>query len=183
MNSIHKNIGENLKRIRKTRNLTIDDLSASSNVSQSMISEIERGIRNPSITIIWNLANALKVPLNYFLKDERQDEPVIYHIKETEQIGGNGYSFHSIIDFDSDKKFEIYFSKFGAHTVSDKSVHFEGVEEYALVTQGKLTLFMNDRSYTAGEGEVIHFSAHQEHCYANETDGTVKAYILMFYPK
>ncbi|HBF36810.1 MAG TPA: hypothetical protein DDW50_05770, partial [Firmicutes bacterium] len=52
MNSINKNIGENLKKIRKARNLTIDELSVSANVSKSMISEIERGIRNPSVTII-----------------------------------------------------------------------------------------------------------------------------------
>lgn len=183
MNSINKNIGENLKRIRKARNLTIDDLSASANVSKSMISEIERGIRNPSITMIWNLANTLKVPLNSFLKEEHRDEPVIYRMKATGQIGGNGYSFHSLMDFDADKKFEIYFCEYEANTVTDKSSHFEGVEEYALVTQGILTLYIDNRKYNAGEGEVIHFLANQEHYYANEIDGAAKAYILMFYPK
>jgi XRE family transcriptional regulator, regulator of sulfur utilization len=183
MNSINKNIGENLKKIRKARNLTIDELSVSANVSKSMISEIERGIRNPSVTIIWNLANTLKVPLNSFLKEEHQDEPMVYRMKATEQLGGNGYSFHSLIDFEADKKFEIYFCEYAADTVTDKSTHFEGVEEYALVTQGILTLCINDRKYTAGEGEVIHFQANQEHCYANETDGMAKAYILMFYPE
>ena len=64
MKNINTNIGKNLKRIRKLRGLTIDALATSSGVSKSMISEIERGIRNPSITIIWSLANALKTPLN-----------------------------------------------------------------------------------------------------------------------
>ena len=59
MKNINTNIGKNLKRIRKLRGLTIDALATSSGVSKSMISEIERGIRNPSITIIWSLANAL----------------------------------------------------------------------------------------------------------------------------
>jgi transcriptional regulator with XRE-family HTH domain len=182
LNSINKNIGENLKKIRKVRNLTIDDLSASAKVSKSMISEIERGIRNPSITIIWNLANALKVPLNSFLKEERSDEPEVYRRKDTEQIGGDGYAFHAIMNLDTDKKFEIYFCEYEANTVTDKSTHFEGVEEYALVTQGTLTLFMNGKKYPVCEGEVLRFLANQEHFYANETDVPAKAYVLMFYP-
>ena len=70
MRDININIGKNLKSIRKNRGLTIEELSTNSNVSKSMISEIERGIRNPSITVLWNIANSLKIPLNYFLKEE-----------------------------------------------------------------------------------------------------------------
>lgn len=183
MNEINKNIGENLKKIRKARNLTIDDLSGSANVSKSMISEIERGIRNPSITIVWNLANTLKVPLNYLLKGESTEEPTIYGMKQSDQLSGEGFSFFPIIDFDSDKKFEIYFCTYQANTVTDKSTHFAGVEEYALVTQGVLTAHIKDQKYAVKEGEVLHFIANQEHYYSNETDSMAKAYILMFYPK
>ena len=73
MASINENIGFNLKKIRKDRGLTLESLSSQSGVSKSMISEIERGIRNPSISILWNLANTLKTPLNFFLKDPVPD--------------------------------------------------------------------------------------------------------------
>ena len=59
MKDININIGNNVKKIRKDRGLTIDELSIKANVSKSMISEIERGIRNPSITTLWNIANSL----------------------------------------------------------------------------------------------------------------------------
>ena len=58
MKDININIGNNVKKIRKDRGLTIDELSIKANVSKSMISEIERGIRNPSITTLWNIANS-----------------------------------------------------------------------------------------------------------------------------
>jgi transcriptional regulator with XRE-family HTH domain len=183
MNEINKNIGENLKKIRKSRNLTIDALSESAGVSKSMISEIERGIRNPSITIVWNLANTLKVPLNYLLKGEDTDKPTLYRMKQSEQLSGEGFSFYSIIDFDSDKKFEIYFCTYDANTITDRSTHFDGVEEYALVTQGVLTANIKGQKYAVKEGEVLHFIANQEHYYSNETDVMAKAYVLMFYPK
>lgn len=183
MNNINAKIGENLKKIRKSRGLTIDSLSLSSSVSKSMISEIERGIRNPSITILWNLANTLKIPLNYFLKDDDLNSPSIYKMGDHASIEGNGYSFHPLMNFDEDKKFEIYFNEYNPNSQTEATYHFSGVEEYVLITSGSLVLCLEDKKFTANEGEVIHFIADKSHYYCNDTDSIVKAFTLMFYPK
>lgn len=183
MNNINAKIGENLKKIRKSRGLTIDSLSLSSSVSKSMISEIERGIRNPSITILWNLANTLKTPLNYFLKDDDLNSPAIYKMGDHASIEGNGYSFHPLMNFDEDKKFEIYFNEYKPNSQTEATYHFSGVEEYVLITSGSLVLCLEDTKFTANEGEVIHFIADKSHYYCNETDRVVKAFTLMFYSK
>ena len=183
MNNINAKIGENLKKIRKSRGLTIDSLSLSSGVSKSMISEIERGIRNPSITILWNLANTLKIPLNYFLKDDDLNSPAIYKMGDHSSIDCNGYSFHPLMNFDEDKKFEIYFNEYKPSSQTEATYHFNGVEEYVLITSGSLVLCLEDKKFTANEGEVIHFIADKLHYYCNETDSIVKAFTLMFYPK
>jgi len=181
MKDINAKIGENLKKIRKSRGLTIDSLSLSSSVSKSMISEIERGIRNPSITILWNLANTLKTPLNYFLKDDDSYSPAIYKMGDHSSIDGNGYSFHPLMNFDEDKKFEIYFNEYMPNLKTEASFHYEGVEEYALVTCGSLIVYIENQKFTVNEGEVIHFIGDKPHYYSNETDKVVKAFILMFY--
>lgn len=183
MNDINTKIGENLKKIRKSRELTMDSLSLSSGVSKSMISEIERGIRNPSITILWNIANALKIPLNYFLKDNDLNSPVIYKMGNHPSIESSGCSFHSLMDFDEGKRFEIYFNEYHPNSQTEATYHFNGVEEYVLVTSGRLVLCLNDKKFTATEGEVIHFFADKLHYFCNETDSMVKAFTLMFYPK
>lgn len=176
-------IGENLKKIRKLRELTLDELSTNSGVSKSMISEIERGLRNPSISTLWDIANSLKVPLNYFLKGNNLDSPIIYKINEKSTIKGENYSFHPLLNFDEDRRFEIYFNEYLPKSRTDSSIHYNGVEEYALITSGELTLYIDDKKYTAREGEVIHFIGNRHHFYANETDINVKAFVLMFYTK
>ena len=181
MKNINTNIGRNLKKIRKSRGLTIDELSINSGVSKSMISEIERGIRNPSITIIWSLANTLKTPLNYFLKEDKINEPTIYKMGANPSVEGNGYSFHTLMNFDDDKKFEIYFNEYMPNSQTEDSVHYEGVEEYLLVTCGTIVLCFEDKKYTVNEGEVVHFVADRNHHYSNETENVAKAFILMFY--
>ena len=73
-----------------------------------MISEIERGIRNPSISILWNLANTLKTPLNFFLKDPVPDTAVIYRAGTLPDITGPGYRYHPLMNFDDTKRIELY---------------------------------------------------------------------------
>lgn len=181
MNEINTSIGKNLKKMRKHRGLTIDELSSVSGVSKSMISEIERGIRNPSITIIWNLANSLKKPLNYFLKEENSDAPMIYKMGDHQSVSGNGYSFHPLMDFDEDKKFEIYFNEYMPNCQTESSFHYEGVEEYVLISSGSLIVHIDQQQYKVNEGEVIHFIADKPHHYTNETETVAKAFVLMFY--
>lgn len=183
MKEINKSIGENLKAIRKHRELTIDQLSTASGVSKSMISEIERGIRNPSITILWNLANALKKPLNYFLKEGNQQGPAIYKVNDCSSVSGEQHWIYPLMGFDEDKKFEIYFTEYVPHSQTEESVHYKGVEEYALISSGSITLVMDDQEYAVKEGEVIHFTGDKPHYYKNKEDETAKAFVLMFYPE
>lgn len=182
MRDINTNIGKNLKKIRKARGLTIEALAINAGVSKSMVSEIERGVRNPSITILWSIANSLKMPLNYFLKED--DSPTrIYKIAEENVIGEQGYSCYPLMNFDEEKRFEIYFNEYQPQSQTEEAAHYEGVEEYALITSGTLSLNLDGEKFTVSEGEVIHFRADRLHYYYNETDTIVKAFILMFYVK
>ena len=61
-------VGENIKRIRKTKKLSMERLAAESGVSRSMLGQIERGEANPSVALLGKLASALKVPAEEFLR-------------------------------------------------------------------------------------------------------------------
>lgn len=52
-------IGPRLQVIRKQHRMSLDDLSARSGISRSMLSQIERGEANPTFAILWNLTRAL----------------------------------------------------------------------------------------------------------------------------
>lgn len=69
------NIGELLKAIRESKNLTLKQLSELSGVGASSISDIENGkALNPRIETLVNLSNALDTPLNVLLDREEVDE-------------------------------------------------------------------------------------------------------------
>ena len=76
MEDINKNISNNLKLIRKGKGLTLEDLAGISGVSKSMLGEIERGGTNPTILVLWKIAEGLKIPLTKLIEDEIE-EPII----------------------------------------------------------------------------------------------------------
>jgi transcriptional regulator with XRE-family HTH domain len=60
--------GINLRRLRLAKGLTQEALEGISGFDRVYISGIERGVRNPSITAVAHLAEALKTPISAFFE-------------------------------------------------------------------------------------------------------------------
>src|ERR1700677_2097744 len=69
-------IARNLRRWRRTRELTLTALYKQAGVAQSTVSLIERGQGNPSIDTVWALAAALGVPFASLFHDEPPTDDV-----------------------------------------------------------------------------------------------------------
>lgn len=59
---IRKQVGLNVQRIRRTRGWSQEELAFESGLHRTYISGIERGARNPTVTVLKELADALGVP-------------------------------------------------------------------------------------------------------------------------
>jgi len=60
-------VGATLQQLRQAQKLSLDELSRRAGVSKSMLSQIERNQANPTVAILWRLANALGIELTEFL--------------------------------------------------------------------------------------------------------------------
>ncbi len=61
-------LGKRIAFLRKQRSMTQLDLSLSSGLALSFVSDLELGKRNPSIETLWKVAKALNVTLEELLK-------------------------------------------------------------------------------------------------------------------
>lgn len=52
-------VGKNIKEMRELRNLTQEELAKKVGISQAMLSQIERGTKNPSLQVGTLIADAL----------------------------------------------------------------------------------------------------------------------------
>jgi transcriptional regulator with XRE-family HTH domain len=60
--------GKNLRKLRVERCLTQEEVAESAAVSPRYVALIEAGARNPTLTVIMNLAGALGVPPHRLFK-------------------------------------------------------------------------------------------------------------------
>ncbi len=65
---ICKKIGENIRKIRKENKLTQKQLARNLNVSQQLVSRIEKGYENSSIITLKKIASVLNVQIGYLIQ-------------------------------------------------------------------------------------------------------------------
>ncbi len=65
---IRRQVGLNVKRIRKQHDWSQEEFAFEAGLHRTYVSGIERGIRNPTVTIVEKLANALGVQPSDLLK-------------------------------------------------------------------------------------------------------------------
>jgi transcriptional regulator with XRE-family HTH domain len=65
-------LGRNVLRIRKSKNLTQEQLAEMSGFSQQYISGLEKGQRNPTVVTVYELSLALGVNYLDLLKPDTQ---------------------------------------------------------------------------------------------------------------
>ena len=64
---VKQRLAANLRRIRKGQGLSQEQFALEDDIDRTYISGIERGVRNPTITVVEKIANALGVTIGELL--------------------------------------------------------------------------------------------------------------------
>jgi transcriptional regulator with XRE-family HTH domain len=67
---VRRRVAQNLKRLRKERELSQEELAFDANLHRTYISGVERGVRNPTVIVLERIAAALGVPASRLLEEE-----------------------------------------------------------------------------------------------------------------
>lgn len=72
MENINTVVAENLQYYRQAHRLSLDKIAQLTGISKTMISQIEKGVANPSINTLWKIANGLRIPLTSLISEENE---------------------------------------------------------------------------------------------------------------
>ena len=183
MEQVSLKIGERLKEIRNTRQLTLDDVAELTGVSKPMLGQIERGQSSPTINILWKISTGLKIPLSFFCKQE-EAEYTVTGLDEKDMITeeSGGMRAYPLFPFDPVRNVEVFYIEFDAGVRHESLPHVAGVEEYVLMVQGTLKMTIGRKEVTLQEKQSIRFGADIFHAYHNVSDKACAAYNVIFYP-
>lgn len=68
-------LGENVRRYRKLKGMTQEQLALEAEMERSYVSDLERGTRNPSVRALGRLAEALQIEPQLLLSSRSVAEP------------------------------------------------------------------------------------------------------------
>jgi len=168
MKDLNLIIGNKLKDIRNKRNLSLDEVAKLTGVSKAMLGQIERGKSNPTVSTLWKIATGLKVSFSLFI-DENQDDLKVIDKNDISPIieDNNRMKLYPIFPFDSNKGFEIFTIELEPDCNHISTPHNDGVEEYIIVTEGKIEMDINGEKFILQKDNSIRFMANKPHSYKN----------------
>lgn len=73
LDSAKSKLGANLRQLRKKQGLSLQKLAEASGVSVGMISQVERGLANPSMRLLTSLRRALNIPMQELFGESSED--------------------------------------------------------------------------------------------------------------
>lgn len=176
-------IGENVRKERLSRNFSLDELSGSSGVSKSMLSQIESGKVNPTVATAWKIAHALSVDFNALLRgkaeslrrfevNRREDITILDTNEEDAHI-----QVLSPISMAED--LELYLLTIKGKGALHSQAHYAGTEEYLTVLEGKIKVTAGSKSSTLEAGDVLLYQCDTAHSIENLGSKTAKIYLVV----
>ena len=164
-------LGATLKARRLGR-FTVEELSARSGVSAGLISQIERGIGNPSFVTLVRLAHALDVPLAELFVGAREQENRIL-VRRTErlrmELPAEGIVQELLVP-NVDRKLAMIQMSIPAGFRGEEIPHSHAGEEVVLLVTGSLRATVGDQSFELEEGDTLSYDASIPHWWSNLTD-------------
>ena len=183
MNEHASMIGDRLREIRTSLNISLDDASKMTGVSKPMLGQIERGQSTPTITTLWKIATGLKTPLSSFLQERQPEYTIIDICGEAPITEDDGrMRAYPVFPFDPIRSMEVFFIEFDPECHHESEKHSDGVDEYLMVLSGRLQLVINGKDVIIPKNKAIRFRADVPHVYNNPFSKKCTAYNVIFYP-
>jgi transcriptional regulator with XRE-family HTH domain len=177
MANIMAHVGKRIREVRKEKHLTLKEVAAYANVTASLISQLERGKANPSLSVLNLIANCLKVSVASLLEshDDHDGRSPVLHKRNRKTLITQGNAKFQLLSQHYDLNCEFILNEWAPGTSTGvENVYHEGVE-CGLLLQGQLTVELGKESYLLKSGDSITFLSTTPHKLSNRGRETAVA--------
>ncbi len=175
-------IGNKLRTVRKAKNITLKDLAEQTNLSVSLLSNIERDVTSPTLVNFAAITDALNIPITDFLAEKKINTKTLTKRNDFEEIlklkSGILYELATC----GSKPYKCV-----CITIDEKCSDSEtsiGLPEdnMVIVTQGALELNLYDENFIAEKYDILFVPGHTPHSFKNATDEKCVTYWFALQP-
>lgn len=167
-------IGEQLRRLRRERGLSLRALAAQAGVSATLLSQIERGVTDPSLSTVRTLASVFGESVTALFDDHRSDAAwVTSPGARTWLVGPAGSVGYERVT-PGNGQLEVLKGVLAPGEATSEDLWSHPSTECAYVLVGELTVQVGATTYPLAAGQAITFDSRQPHRFRNASDSSVE---------
>ncbi len=153
----NRTIGRKIRQIRQAKDLTLAELSHEIGKTKSYLSQVERGLIEPSIKALRMISKALEVPMFYFLMESKNNRNIVRKEDRKKLKFYGSRLTYELLSPDLNHEMEIIEVKLKpSASTYDQPISHKG-EEFILILSGRMEIQLNDEFFILEEGDSIYF--------------------------
>ncbi len=182
--SINEDLGRRVKKLRRDRGWSLEELASASGVSRSMLSEIERQRANPTLSVTYRIARAFGLSLQDLLQSadsassiqtiRADDRTQVFHSDERCQI-------RTLSPLNLEKDVEFYELRLPVGEALRSQPHVDGTREFLTVEEGFVDLQSGTSRETLGKGDSATYRADLAHSISNSGKREAILFLVVIY--
>ena len=184
-------VGSRIREARRGKGLTLRWLAQSLGISASLLSQVETGKSQPSVSTLYAIANALDLSLELLDVGTGRGDPSPAPDRSARQSDSsiivqragknptlemeNGVRWErlAVASGDGFDPVLVTYAPGASSSVEDRFMRHSGTE-HALIMEGRLTLRIDFDTFELSPGDSIRFDAVRPHLYVNHTDAPAR---------
>lgn len=175
-------LGKTIQRLRKAYNMSLGDLSETSGVAKSIISQIERNETNPTLSTVYRLSRALDTTIDEVLRTDGQDVFLEHQSKSAIPIleSQDGLCRLAIAGpLNLVEQVQWYDFQAKPKGVLESDPHPPGTVEHLYLLKGEIEITSGDDTRRAKAGEAIRFRGDLPHKIVNIGESDAHATMVL----
>ena len=162
-------LGEKIKELRLSCNLTQEELADRCELTKGYISQLENDLTSPSIATLIDILSALGTDLKEFFSDADTEEKVVFNKNEFIEKITDDYVLNWVVPNAQKNVMEPVHMVLHSGAKTDDDFPHEG-EEFGFVLKGEIILHLGKRKVKVKKGESFYFTARTVHSIENKKD-------------
>ena len=164
-------LSQRLQELRKQHSLSLQQLALRSGLSIGTLSQVERGLSQPSLRTVQKLATAFGLPTAYFFDDSAQDadcDGIVTRAGRGAVLSlGNAGMIKHLMSPQSLQGLQFMHVLLKPGAMSGEHTYQHAGVDVGYVVSGMLNLQVEDRFFVLGPGDSFCFDSSRSHRFEN----------------
>ncbi|MDB4945445.1 MAG: Transcriptional regulator [Labilithrix sp.] len=177
-------VAANLRRKRKARGMSLDDLARASGVSRAALSQVETVKTNPTVGLLWKIAVGLGIPFADLIGETRSGTSILRRgdAQVLRSLDGKLES-RPLTPAGASSMVELYELRLSARATHTSDAHTPGTHEFVVVLSGSLRLHLDGETFDLMAGDSVSFEADRPHAYENAGSSEARYHNVILYER